>query len=221
MRVLNPSDMFSFSCIKCGVCCFNNRVELSTLDILNIIRALEKLNNMPISSQQLFDHKIVKIEYNSPAPVALIDFDRINKDLTACPFLEGTINNFLCTIYEYRPLICRIYPVTIKVRADGHVEFLLEEDNKCPGFSRNQMVSVYEHLKLNNALAYFNLAKGFYKFMIKVANANLSDDQRRAIAQILYNFDTIPELRIKGDIHTKFRKILDYADEALKRFSKA
>ncbi len=105
--IVSPKDLVPFLCKATGKCCIHNLVILSSFDIFNIAKALG------LSAKELFENKILTYRINpSSYWMEPILNSRVN---STCPFLfhEASEDNveYLCNIYESRPLVCRIYPL--------------------------------------------------------------------------------------------------------------
>ncbi|MHC1585872.1 MAG: YkgJ family cysteine cluster protein [Candidatus Syntropharchaeia archaeon] len=103
-------------CSRCGRCC-HSAVELSDFDL----KKLEKRNLLGFT--ETFEdrdilHTVIKRKIDSN-----LSFDESLKTKAPCIFLdEGG-----CKIYDIRPLVCEIYPVTIRFP-----DMRLSLDKNCP-----------------------------------------------------------------------------------------
>ena len=102
-----------FRCLRSAICCKRVRegVGLTNRDYLRI-------------------HDATQLEdFAKPIDHPVFSF-RLNTIGDRCVFLKE--NN--CSIYEVRPLLCRLYPFQVGVRHDGKLIFCL---NHCPGVDLN------------------------------------------------------------------------------------
>lgn len=129
---MTPPDV-RFGCVGCGACCTGRYIPL-TLDEAK--QWLERGDGVGIlieafdaptwpSSQAAFEHSLWRstqvISGASPMQVIAIF---AGKAIPRCPNL---MENGMCSIYEIRPLVCRIYPMEINPFVD-----LIPENKDCP-----------------------------------------------------------------------------------------
>ena len=102
-----------FNCKRCGRCCLStDHVDLCKKDIEGWERA---------GRRDLIDQKMLK-EWEHFGSTGLFN----NRTSRRCPFIRKVRNKneHYCTIYDVRPLFCRIFPVE-----KGHGEFC-----RCEGY---------------------------------------------------------------------------------------
>ena len=136
---------FRFSCHK-GIPCFNEccaklRLILTPYDILRI------KNRLGLPSDEFLElYTDTIVETRSPFPMVKLRMNREgNKN---CPFVteEG------CTVYEDRPVACRLYPLgrasSMVTGKKGAVEkFFVVEESHCRGFHENKQWTLNEWLE--------------------------------------------------------------------------
>ena len=94
-------DRDKIKCHKgCSDCCKNANFPLSLLEMKYLMSGFLKLD------KEIHD----KVRYNIKSAI------KQNKDEYNCPFLV----NDMCSVYEYRPIICRVYGLAY-MRSDGVV----------------------------------------------------------------------------------------------------
>ena len=102
-----PIDLVPFLCKATGRCCIHNLVILSSFDIFRIGKTLGA------SAKELFTKKLITYRIN-PASFWMEPILNSRTNST-CPFLfrevDANTEQYLCEIYESRPLVCRIYPL--------------------------------------------------------------------------------------------------------------
>ncbi|MHA1681074.1 MAG: YkgJ family cysteine cluster protein [Promethearchaeota archaeon] len=123
------------SCAACGVCCHNQSILITDEDVRRILAAKPSI---PIEELVIFytpADGYVDDSLLERYPSVKIEGERcylalrfISDDATAgrvCPFLDGASG--LCTIHEFKPLICRVYPFIYDI------DLLTRVDNpRCP-----------------------------------------------------------------------------------------
>ncbi|MBI5746720.1 MAG: DUF2156 domain-containing protein [Nitrospirae bacterium] len=112
LRPLVESDL----CFKCDVCCrfIDKESPLRPYFSRDEIGRLINAGNSPVPFKRLDGCKIDLIPYGN---------------LHICPFFDPEENK--CTIYEMRPLDCKIYPVAV-MRACNEACLFIGLDTKCP-----------------------------------------------------------------------------------------
>lgn len=85
----------NFKCTKCGKCCFLNYLALTREDYMRLKNYLPR--------------DIISTDYYSPFPFLL-------KIKGRCIFLR---KDNLCKIYSLRPIICRLFPLSLSFLPDG------------------------------------------------------------------------------------------------------
>ena len=138
-------DTFRFGCHK-DIPCFNDccaklRLILTPYDILRI------KNRLGLPSDEFLElYTDTIVETRSPFPMVKLRMNREgNKN---CPFVteEG------CTVYEDRPVACRLYPLgrasSMVTGKKGAVEkFFVVEESHCRGFHENKQWTLNEWLE--------------------------------------------------------------------------
>jgi hypothetical protein len=131
-----PSDALSFKCHHCNHCCTEVICLPSPWDVRRIMR---------MTGQDPFDF----IEFLTPEEIDDVDLDdptwleldgkkyimALKRDeVLGCQFLNRETK--LCSIYEARPLLCRLYPFkVVEDDAGKYRGFTLHEDVGCPKHS--------------------------------------------------------------------------------------
>mgnify|MGYP003149741837 CR=1 FL=1 len=101
-----------FNCTQCGKCCQDLGGEL-------IATAADIKMWMDNGREDILDTCFV-FEHDGEIRFGDLWFDELTGDeLSECPWLE----NDICLIYDFRPEVCRVYPVDKKHQAS----------NNCPG----------------------------------------------------------------------------------------
>ncbi|MGB9676294.1 MAG: YkgJ family cysteine cluster protein [Candidatus Bathyarchaeales archaeon] len=109
-----------FKCIKCALCCGDT--ENRTRTILMLKTEVEKIATKTKMRPESFVEEVKGFE-----PYAYMMRKNANGK---CIFL----NKNRCTIYAYRPLICRFYPFELKGTSNGAYTFNYTEE--CPGIGK-------------------------------------------------------------------------------------
>lgn len=167
--IVSPSDLVPFLCKATGKCCIHNLVILSSFDIFNIAKGLN------LSAKELFENKILTYRINSSSFwMEPILNSRIN---STCPFLfneafEDTVE-YLCKIYEVRPLVCRIYPLKFDKDQSLFMRFLPAEHRcfECITTENNPTLEEYlDNSNIPKLLKDFNLYLEFLEKIQEILN---------------------------------------------------
>ena len=107
INFLDENDEFVFACDQCGKCCRNRGdILLSPLDIYNLVRATGK------SAMEIIErYGECYIGSNSNLPVIRLRFRMESDGTSACFFLGKRDGKYYCRVHEYKPTVCRTYPL--------------------------------------------------------------------------------------------------------------
>lgn len=153
--IVEPNDLVPFLCKATGKCCIHNLVLLSSFDIFRIAK------NLKLSAKELFEKKIITYRIN---PTSFWMEPILNsRSNSTCPFLYRELNGanekYLCEIYEFRPLVCRIYPLKYDKDASLFMRFLPAEHRcyECITTENNPTLNEYLNgSNVNPMLVEFN-----------------------------------------------------------------
>jgi uncharacterized protein len=97
---LNRESSFSYKCNACSRCCYEKEIRVSSYEILLLSRELG------ISTTQFI------AQYTKSGGTVL---NTREEDSNACVFLGENG----CTVHSNRPLVCRLYPLGIRIDENG------------------------------------------------------------------------------------------------------
>ncbi|MDX1961403.1 MAG: YkgJ family cysteine cluster protein [Leptospiraceae bacterium] len=101
--MIQKEELLPFLCKLSGKCCVNNEIPLNTMDIFLLAKTLET-NPKTLFNQKLISYRII-VSNQWMEPI-------INtRKVPVCPFLERNSDEYTCSIYETRPLACRLFPM--------------------------------------------------------------------------------------------------------------
>ncbi|HQH28542.1 MAG TPA: YkgJ family cysteine cluster protein, partial [Oligoflexia bacterium] len=110
---LSAGSGFSYVCAGCAECCRNKRIPVYPFDVLRLARFLALGTGEFLA------------KFVEPAD-ALLKHEKAG----GCIFLEGT----KCGVYEFRPLVCRLYPLRRhSSRERGEIYALAEPEPETKG----------------------------------------------------------------------------------------
>lgn len=144
-RFISPRlKQSTFSCHQCGKCCKFSEIILSDREI----HAISNHLNLPLNSfkeQYLIKKEIHKFrnifadQFEIKGEVFILKKNNAN----LCPFYKIESGKASCTIYHFRPIVCRLYPFTWKTsKYDPKllmvaIDFSQNGWDKCPGINQN------------------------------------------------------------------------------------
>jgi len=131
-----------FECINCGTCCKTAEIMLSNREIGGISHSIkmEKIDFInkylkikTIEKEKRIEDRLYKIEGEVYVIKKIID--------GTCPFYEEIDKTSRCKIYEYRPIVCRLFPFTWEYFSDQNsvnIDFSENGWNECPGIKQEE-----------------------------------------------------------------------------------
>lgn len=147
---LEDKDQFEFACDQCGRCCRNRSdILLSPLDVYHLTKA------KGMTGQEILaKYGDRYIGEHSKLPVVRLKYRQELDGQTTCYFLGRKDGKCFCRVHEYKPTVCRTYPLgkMQSAKKDASPEepvypkyFLQEEDphSDCIGIKRAHR----EHVK--------------------------------------------------------------------------
>lgn len=202
--VIDKDKKFKFKCKKCGFCC-NFAIILYPFDIMNICRHLN------IKTKEFLEKYAVIVPDENKIMRCVL------KKAPKCLFNKDN----LCTIYNARPVRCRLFPIG-RYFEDNKVEYLLPR-NRCIGFNSNKKQSVKEWVNDQDASQFDDMANEWSNFIIRLKNGNYPLEYpkfRIMFIKIFYDFDNdlIKNYKEKMDVKTdkEFMQLLyTIAEETL------
>ncbi|PIZ51172.1 hypothetical protein COY27_04535 [Candidatus Woesearchaeota archaeon CG_4_10_14_0_2_um_filter_33_13] len=178
MSVLNakePHHILKFKCKQCGHCCDSTYIQLAPFDIKNICDTLD------ISTQK-FHEKYSMFNSSDNIPRCYL------RNRPRCPFKE----NKLCTIYNNRPLRCRLFPLGRVYPEDlNESSFLILPEEKCIGFDTGKKIKISEFLEQQNVNSLDKLSEEWNHFLITLKDNPTIEKQefKQSFKETFYGFE--------------------------------
>lgn len=175
------------NCKGCGNCCMES-VGINLVEFLNIYNYLQKSNKLKSNSMNnIFDYYF--LEYVEKLP---------------CPFKD---ENNRCSIYEVRPLNCRIYGHWIKEDYNSNLNKVKKQNVEFAKYMRKTYDLNISDNVINYKISYCEDFKPYEGYMSKDNRLNLSDK--------IVTLDS--KLYSKGIININFkdRGIVEYFIESI------
>ncbi len=190
---IGPQDKFSFTCERTNVCCKNfsdeDRIVLEPYDILRLSRKLRISTGKFIS-----DYADLSLDRNTQLPIALLGFqgtDSRNK----CIFLRS----YGCSVYEDRPLRCRLYPLG-RLFDKGKSYYILINNCPCGDTKGDSSWTAREWIESSDAedfLEYQEYIAEVFSYVNLDIYRRLDEDQKISLGRTLHDIDafvaSIPE----------------------------
>ncbi|MCB9480822.1 MAG: YkgJ family cysteine cluster protein [Desulfobacteraceae bacterium] len=189
---ISKNDDILFECKPdslCGnLCCCGINQTLTGYDILKLSR-LKNLTTDKFLKRYTFSYtgKQTKI------PVVSL-FEQPDKN-NACIFLDSS-----CTVYDARPLSCRLYPVARGISKDKRTGKLIEHfavinEDQCTGFGKGNYMSVSEWILDQKASDYIEANDFFMNLILDISSKNtvLDKSMKDIFIKGCYNLDLLLE----------------------------
>ncbi|MCP4644492.1 MAG: YkgJ family cysteine cluster protein [bacterium] len=128
----------NFNCHHCGHCCTDVVCLPTPWDVIRVVRAtgqnplnfLEFLTPDELDGVEKSDPTWLKCS-GKRYIMALRRFEKGDPQPAGCFFLDRKTRH--CTIYDVRPILCRLYPFKLHEKRDGGLRgFSLHKDVGCP-----------------------------------------------------------------------------------------
>ncbi|HLC91105.1 MAG TPA: YkgJ family cysteine cluster protein [Candidatus Nanoarchaeia archaeon] len=144
-------NKFKFKCTKCGKCCDSTMIGLYPFDIKLIC------DNLHLSTEE-FHQKYSLFTIDETHIVRCLLHNRFG-----CKFKD---KENLCTIYKFRPIRCRLFPVG-RFYNDEKIHYLLS-NFPSPGFESNKKQSFAEWAEEQGVTPFNQLTEDWNTFIIKL-----------------------------------------------------
>jgi hypothetical protein len=196
---ISKTDDMLFGCTpdsNCGnLCCCGINQTLTGYDIL----MLSRFKDMT-TEKFLKRYTFTYTGKQTHIPVISL-FEQPDMD-NACILLDKK-----CTVYEARPLSCRLYPVARGVSKDKRSGRLIEHyavinEEQCTGFGKGSPMPVSDWLEDQNAGSYIEASDFFMNFILDYTSKGLKPDKnaRELFIKGCYNLDIFLEELKTGKI---------------------
>lgn len=131
-RFKHPTTL-RFHCTKCGLCCGDTKER--SRHVLLLLEEAEKIATITSKPISVF---ATMIKGKEPYTYEM----KKTKESGSCFFLEDN----LCTIYSFRPLICRFYPFELGKKESQEYQFSYTRE--CPGIDKGKILGAQYFTKL-------------------------------------------------------------------------
>ncbi len=192
---LGRDDTFPFSChsgLECfNTCCGNKHLPLTPYDVIRIKRGLDMHSDAFLDQYVLY-----RKARDSGFPILSL---RMRKEDNRCPFVDTNG----CSIYENRPMACRLYPLgrssTIQADATSPAKefFYLLDTPGCRGVDEQQVQRVEDWIRSQGLLPYIELNDQMLSIFFhpkRDRDKPLHRNQQQKILVACYNTDLFREL---------------------------
>ncbi|RLI87193.1 MAG: hypothetical protein DRP01_02485 [Archaeoglobales archaeon] len=123
---MRPIRALRFECLRCGRCCVQTRRELHGL-VFGIQLWPEEKKLLTCIAKERGIKITVKPQFASRSKSDITLWQLADEP---CPFYDETTRS--CTIYPYRPLACRAYPVCATGGLDKYCEWTKRHEHLIP-----------------------------------------------------------------------------------------
>jgi len=200
-RFLGPGDKFKFTCDRSGRCCRNrtdNSIILSPHDSYRLQQNLE-LGSADFT--ELYAQRVLGAD--SHLPMLLLRFQRSGHRENKCPFLESSG----CTVYQDRPLVCRMYPVGRMVDRDMKSYFFLTKAAEYCKLGRGKEYTIEQWLEETGSEPYCNWNDRFSSLYMEMDYEKFRALPRRykaTLGRFLYEFDQLENVLADDPVVSRY-----------------
>ncbi|MFH1351112.1 MAG: YkgJ family cysteine cluster protein [Pseudomonadota bacterium] len=193
---MDPDHPFRFHCSE-GVSCFTRCCQDVTI-VLTPYDVLRLKRGKGISSDEFLErYTIILPKKKRLIPLVML---KMNEEDTRCPFVtqEG------CSIYEYRPWPCRMYP--LDMNDDGTLD-LITDDSHCFGLKEKEEWRIGEWLVEQGVVPYDEMNTLFTEITapLQAQEMDIENPQiTKMIFMALYNLDKFREFVLKSTFLDRF-----------------
>lgn len=182
---LGQRDRFVFTCCRTGACCKNfsstDRIIIEPYDVLRMSRRLK----IP-TGKFMEEYADLTLDEHTNLPLALLRYKGGNSR-NKCYFLRS----YGCSIYEDRPLRCRLYPLG-RILNKGKSYFINVSNCKCDDSRKGRFWSVQEWIDVSAAedyLEYQRLLSEVFSNADRAEYRRLNDDVKLGLGKLIYDID--------------------------------
>ncbi len=167
-------DSVRFACHHCGHCCTEVVCLPTPWDVIRMVR-MEGANPYEFL-EFLTAEEITGVEDDDPTWLEVGDeryLMALRRTEEGCHFLDKDTRH--CTIYEARPILCRLYPFALQESEEGEfLGFTLHDDVGCP----KNRDGVYQTAPLYDLYKDDCLHQTDYQDLVNVFNARTYADKK-------------------------------------------
>ena len=131
-----------FQCISNIDCCSTMRIPASDFDVDQIMAHGYELDQIIKEASPVILNPKSTGRQQKAYILKTKPFDG------TCTFLEGK----LCSIHEFKPFACRIYPFTLEFVDDDHIEVIIHQDQLCRAIKSAEVLESNNQEILQNIL---------------------------------------------------------------------
>ena len=212
LKPITPEGIFSFACHP-GVSCFNRccheiDVILTPVDILKI------KTEMKLRSDE-FLKKYTTLQKLKGTGIPMVKLLMRDNSNGACIFLDKERG---CSIYQFRPLVCRSYPLGVASldprQSEGtsndqpsEARFIIREDI-CMGHREPKTWTLKEWMKDQGTIGIESDNKTWLEIVAKLKAMKLSENQKHEISLFImasYDLDTFWRFVFESSMLKRFK----------------
>jgi uncharacterized protein len=145
------SQAFGYICRRCTRCCRNNDIKINPYEAARLARNLG-LTTAEFRATRTRDGAGIMLKHT---------------DTGACTFLG--IENGGCSVYQDRPLVCRIFPLGRELLVDGSERYFPSEGGAKPGGEFRREGTVGGFLEAQGVPPFAKAATEYFYWLCKVA----------------------------------------------------
>ncbi|MHA1271642.1 MAG: YkgJ family cysteine cluster protein [Candidatus Helarchaeota archaeon] len=130
-----------FHCRHCGLCCKTAEILLSSREISGISYVLN-INKDEFIDKYVFKKQILKIKkiQNRTYEISGTCFV-LKKKNNICPFYKEHDGKSFCDIYQFRPIVCRLFPFSWEYFPESNliiIDYSINGWEECQGIEKEK-----------------------------------------------------------------------------------
>lgn len=198
-KFYNLNDMVKADCHDCEGCsdCCEGMGDSILLDPYDIYQ----FNNAFISFAELMSHGLVALSIDNGLVIPHI---KMSDFTDRCPFLEEG----RCSIHQYRPGMCRLFPLG-RDYSEGKLEYILLEKN-CPKTNRTK-IKVDKWIGIEPSRKYYDFLQTWHDFRRQIAEilAESDSEQAQELSMRILNTFYVSGYSTDKDFYDQFETRID------------
>jgi Fe-S-cluster containining protein len=163
-EIVSLTDKLPLTCTLEGTCCFGNKVNLNPWEIYYLAKGLQ----IPVSNfiSKYCDDFGLRLKFNGI---------KNKKGYLSCNLYQ---ENKGCSVHEYRPLACRLFPLGRKIQSEQS-EYFYEKPKfpcfiRCPKVIELPTLSVQDYLSQQKTFEFENVQDAYLEILQNIADISFS-----------------------------------------------
>jgi len=207
-RLLGPGDKFQFGCEKRGDCCRDRHEHPILLSVYDVFRLRQHLKVSGQEFAEKYGRTLLGAHSQLPLMILRNDWTDKRREKSSCVNLKDN----KCSVYENRPLVCRLYPVGRALDPDRNSYFMLTKTDGCCPTGCGQEHTIEEWLTKAEAESFFEWNDKFHELYMQIDFKNykkLRKEIKWVFGNILYDIGGPLERIVGKEEYSRMSKLED------------